>query len=66
MKYTLNIIILFVLLLPCLLVLNESEDYWINIVGLLYSVALSLAIKYSNDFKHVRVFMKKLVERMEK
>ena len=43
-----NIITIFIgvlLLLPCLLLLNESENVALNIAGLLYSVSLTSLLK---------------------
>ena len=63
-----NILTVFVgvlLLLPCLLVLNESENVAINIAGLLYSFALTLALKYAKEFKVFRIKMKQLLKFMD-
>lgn len=65
MKNVISYILVIVLLAPCLLLFNESENYGLNIIGLIYSIILCLAIKYSNDFRRVREFMKSMVERME-
>ena len=54
-----------VLVLPCLLVLNESENVAINIAGLLYSFALTLAVKYAKEFKVFRIKMKRLLKFMD-
>jgi hypothetical protein len=53
------------LVLPCLLVLNESENVALNIVGLLYSFTLTLALKYAKEFRVFRVKMKQLLKRMD-
>ena len=50
------------LLLPCLLVLNDSDNVALNIVGLLYSFALTLALKYAKEFKVFRIKMKQLLK----
>ena len=63
-----NIITLFVgvlLLLPCLLVLNESDNVALNIAGLLYSFALTLALKYAKEFRVFRIKMKRLLKFMD-
>ena len=63
-----NILTVFVgvlLVLPCLLVLNESDNVAINIAGLLYSVALTLALKYAKEFKVFRIKMKRLLKFMD-
>ena len=63
-----NILTVFVgvlLVLPCLLVLNESDNVVLNIVGLLYSVALTLALKYAKEFKVFRIKMKQLLKFMD-
>ena len=63
-----NIITIFVgvlLVLPCLLVLNESENVALNIAGLLYSFALTLALKYAKEFKVFRIKMKQLLKFMD-
>ena len=53
------------LVLPCLLVLNESENVALNIVGLLYSFALTLALKYAKEFKVFRIKLKQLLKFMD-
>lgn len=53
------------LLLPCLFVLNESENVALNVVGLLYSLALTLALKYAKEFKVFRIKMKQLLKFMD-
>ena len=63
-----NIVTIFVgvlLVLPCLLLLNESENVALNIAGLLYSFALTLALKYAKEFKEFRVKMKRLLKFMD-
>ena len=54
-----------VLVLPCLLILNESENVALNIAGLLYSFALTLAVKYAKEFKVFRIKMKRLLKFMD-
>ena len=53
------------LVLPCLLILNESDNVALNIVGLLYSFALTLALKYAKEFKVFRIKMKQLLKFMD-
>lgn len=53
------------LVLPCLLVLNESDNVALNIAGLLYSFALTLAVKYAKEFKAFRIKMKQLLKFMD-
>ena len=63
-----NIVTIFigvVLVLPCLLVLNESENVALNVAGLLYSFALTLALKYAKEFKVFRIKMKQLLKFMD-
>ncbi len=63
-----NIITIFIgvlLVLPCLLVLNESDNVALNIAGLLYSFALTLALKYAKEFKAFRIKMKRLLKFMD-
>ena len=63
-----NIITIFagiLLVLPCLLVLNESENVALNVAGLLYSFALTLAVKYAKEFKAFRIKMKQLLKFMD-
>ena len=63
-----NIVTVFVgvlLVLPCLLLLNESENVALNIAGLLYSFALTLALKYAKEFKVFRIKMKQLLKFMD-
>ena len=63
-----NILTVFVgvlLVLPCLLILNESDNVALNIAGLLYSFALTLALKYAKEFKVFRIKMKQLLKFMD-
>ena len=63
-----NIVTIFVgilLLLPCLLVLNESDNVALNVAGLLYSFALTLAVKYAKEFRVFRIKMKRLLKFMD-
>ena len=63
-----NLVTVFVgilLVLPCLLVLNESDNIALNIAGLLYSFALTLALKYAKEFKVFRIKMKQLLKFMD-
>ena len=63
-----NILTVFVgvlLVLPCLLILNESDNVALNIAGLLYSFALTLALKYAKEFKVFRIKMKRLLKFMD-
>ena len=53
------------LVLPCLLILNESDNVVLNIAGLLYSFALTLALKYAKEFKVFRIKMKRLLKFMD-
>ena len=53
------------LVLPCLLVLNDSENVALNVVGLLYSFAFTLAVKYAKEFKAFRIKMKQLLKFMD-
>ena len=54
-----------VLVLPCLLLLNESDNVALNVAGLLYSFALTLAVKYAKEFKVFRIKMKRLLKFMD-
>ena len=62
MRSVVTICIGVLLVLPCLFVLNESENVALNIAGLLYSVALTLAVKYAKEFKAFRIKMKQLLK----
>ena len=53
------------LVLPCLLILNESDNVALNIAGLLYSFYLTLAVKYAKEFRAFRVKMKQLLKFMD-
>ena len=60
-----NIVTIFIgvlLLLPCLLILNESDNVALNIAGLLYSFALTLAVKYAKEFKAFRNWINNLLK----
>ena len=65
MRSIITICIGVLLVLPCLLVLNESDNAAINIAGLLYSFALTLAVKYAKEFKVFRIKMKQLLKIMD-
>ena len=65
MRNTLTVFVGVLLLLPCLLVLNESENVALNVAGLLYSFALTLAVKYAKEFKVFRIKMKQLLKIMD-
>ena len=65
MRNILTVFVGVILLLPCLLVLNESENVALNISGLLYSFALTLALKYAKEFKAFRIKMKQLLKFMD-
>ena len=53
------------LVLPCLLILNESDNVALNVAGLLYSFAFTLALKYAKEFKAFRIKMKQLLKFMD-
>ena len=65
MRNTLTVFVGVLLLLPCLLILNESDNVALNIAGLLYSFALTLAVKYAKEFKAFRIKMKQLLKFMD-
>ena len=65
MRNIVTICIGVVLVLPCLLVLNESENVALNVAGLLYSFALTLALKYAKEFKVFRIKLKRLLKIMD-
>ena len=65
MRNILTVFVGILLVLPCLLVLNESENVALNIVGLLYSFALTLAVKYAKEFRVFRIKMKRLLKFMD-
>ena len=53
------------LVLPCLLILNESDNVALNIVRLLYRFALTIALKCAKEFKVFRIKMKQLLKFMD-
>ena len=65
MRNILTVFIGVLLVLPCLLILNESDNVVLNIAGLLYSFALTLALKYAKEFKAFRIKMKQLLKFMD-
>ena len=65
MRNIVTICVGILLVLPCLLILNESDNVALNIVGLLYSFALTLALKYAKEFKVFRIKMKQLLKFMD-
>ena len=65
MRNIITICIGVLLVLPCLLVLNESDNVALNVAGLLYSFALTLAVKYAKEFRVFRIKMKRLLKFMD-
>ena len=65
MRNILTVFVGILLVLPCLLLLNESDNVVLNIVGLLYSFALTLAVKYAKEFRVFRIKMKQLLKFMD-
>ena len=65
MRNIITICVGMLLVLPCLLILNESDNVALNIAGLLYSFALTLALKYAKEFKVFRIKMKQLLKFMD-
>ena len=65
MRSIITIFVGVLLLLPCLLVLNESDNVALNVVGLLYSFALTLAVKYAKEFSAFRIKLKQLLKFMD-
>ena len=65
MRNIITICVGMLLVLPCLLILNESDNVALNIAGLLYSFALTLAVKYAKEFKAFRIKMKQLLKFMD-
>ena len=65
MRSIITICLGMLLVLPCLLLLNESDNVALNIAGLLYSFALTLALKYAKEFKVFRIKMKRLLKFMD-
>ena len=65
MRNILTVFVGILLILPCLLVLNESDNVALNVAGLLYSFALTLAVKYAKEFKVFRIKMKRLLKFMD-
>lgn len=63
MKTTLLIFAYSLFLLPCLLVLNESDSFVPNLIGLTYMIALVSYIKHN---KKMVIALKKLVARLNK
>ena len=65
MRNIVTICICVLLVLPCLLILNESGNVALNIAGLLYSFALTLAVKYAKEFKAFRNWSNNLLKFMD-
>ena len=65
MRNILTVFVGMLLVLPCLLILNESDNVALNIAGLLYSFALTLAVKYAKEFRVFRIKMKRLLKFMD-
>ena len=58
-----TILISTVMLLPCLAMLNESGNMWVNLFGLLYSGCLYFIAKYTH---YGRRFAEKLYKETER
>ena len=65
MRNIITICLGILLVVPCILVLNESENVALNVAGLIYSFALTLAVKYAKEFKVFRIKMKRLLKFMD-
>ena len=65
MRNIVTICVGMLLVLPCLLILNESDNVALNVAGLLYSFALTLAVKYAKEFRVFRIKMKRLLKFMD-
>ena len=65
MRNILTVFVGMLLVLPCLLVLNDSDNVALNIAGLLYSFALTLALKYAKEFKAFRNWINNLLKIMD-
>jgi len=63
MKTILLIFAYLLLFLPCLLILNESESFVPNLIGLTYMIALTSYIKHN---KKIVIALKKLAARLNK
>ena len=65
-KTVIQLVVISILLLPCLLIFNESEYYAFNVIGLLYSILIVCCIKHSNKFKSAKAYIKKVSEQEDK
>jgi len=63
MKTILLIFAYSILLLPCLLILNESNTFVPNLIGLTYMIALTSYIKHN---KKIVIALKKLAARLNR
>lgn len=58
-----KVIVLFVLMIPAILIVNESDYLWINAVGMIWAIALMMFLKYT---KYGRTLTKAVIEVGEK
>lgn len=47
-----NIVLLALIIMPCLLIFNESEHIIVNIIGLIYTGFLAYAIRRGEQIKN--------------
>lgn len=61
MKKVIAIILLSIIFAPCLLIVNESEHVWPNIVGCIYMLLLVLFARTRNGSRIMRAITKTLL-----
>lgn len=61
MKKVIAIVLLTIIIAPCLMIVNESEVFWPNIVGCVYALLLVLVVRTRNGGRILRAITKVLL-----
>lgn len=61
MKKVIAIVLLTIIFAPCLLIVNESEVFWPNVIGCVYMLLLVLFVRTSNGGRIMRAITKPLL-----
>lgn len=61
MKKIIAIVLMIVIYAPCMMVVNESEHVWPNIVGCIYMLLLVLVVRTRNGGRIMRAIAKTLL-----
>jgi hypothetical protein len=61
MKKVIAIVLLTIIFAPCLMIVNESEVFWPNIVGSIYALLLILFVRTRNGGRIMKAITKVLL-----